>query len=314
MAEPAVVLINRVADAIGGIARPAQIRRVAAAEHDAKILGAKADIEIERLRILAQRELTEFEQRGVLRRIQQDGIEQASIEAVLVKAIPLVEEHAAPDKMEEDWIRHFFDRARLISNDEMREIWARILAGEANCPGSFSKRNLSIIFNIDMITAQLFAELMIYRWKIDDSSIIVAKDNRFNRYSQKLNFDAILILEQAGLIRYDYDGLFGGSYQISGRGKKLIYNGALIDLPENIVSIRVGCVLLTKSGQEISKVCEAIGNRIYMVDCYKIFRKSGIEIDDHNVSEQFCLEISKMSEYVDGSVDKDESSEDHRPD
>jgi hypothetical protein len=63
LAEPAKVLIEKISDAIGGIARPWQMRRVAEAQAEADEIGAIAAIEITRLQQRAlRRMLMEVEQ------------------------------------------------------------------------------------------------------------------------------------------------------------------------------------------------------------------------------------------------------------
>ena len=49
-----------------------------------------------------------------------------------------------PENVEDDWLTHFFDKSCLISDKGMQNIWANILAGESNQPGSFSKRTADL--------------------------------------------------------------------------------------------------------------------------------------------------------------------------
>jgi hypothetical protein len=50
------------------------------------------------------------------------------------KALPQLDEGADPNAMEDDWVTNFFDKSRIVSDDVMQELWARVLAGEANRP------------------------------------------------------------------------------------------------------------------------------------------------------------------------------------
>jgi hypothetical protein len=49
--------------------------------------------------------------------------------------LPELTEAATPEKLEDDWITNFFDKCRLISDEEMQTLWSKVLAGEANAPG-----------------------------------------------------------------------------------------------------------------------------------------------------------------------------------
>ena len=57
-----------------------------------------------------------------------------NMEGITAKALPLLNENAGPDSMDNDWIVNFFDKSRIVSDDEMQNLWSRVLAGEANAP------------------------------------------------------------------------------------------------------------------------------------------------------------------------------------
>ena len=48
-----------------------------------------------------------------------------------------------------DWRANFFDKSRLVHDDEMQTLWAKILAGEANEPGTYSKRTVNFVEDMD---------------------------------------------------------------------------------------------------------------------------------------------------------------------
>ena len=39
--------------------------------------------------------------------------------------------------IEDDWIIKFFDKNRLVTDEDVQDLWASILAGEANSAGSY---------------------------------------------------------------------------------------------------------------------------------------------------------------------------------
>jgi hypothetical protein len=126
LSKPATVLIEKISDAIGGIAKPWQIERIAVA-------GARADI----IRAHTRIEISEMEERALVRLVREQGRIQENIESITGKAIPLLSETAKPADVQNDWFTHIFDRCRLVSDDDMQGLWAKILAGEANNPGAF---------------------------------------------------------------------------------------------------------------------------------------------------------------------------------
>src|ERR1700674_3498245 len=121
LSKPATVLIEKISDAVGGIAKPWQTVRVAKAE-------ARADL----IRTQTKIEISEIEHRALLRMVREEGKRQENIESITAKAIPHLAPDSKPEEVDDDWITHFFERCRLVSDAEMQSLWAKMLAGEAN--------------------------------------------------------------------------------------------------------------------------------------------------------------------------------------
>ena len=90
ISKPATVLIEKISDALGGAFRPFQIRRVAKAEADAKMIEAVAQVEI-----------SELQKRALQRFVVEEGRRQDNIEAITAKALPGVGDTADPSKIDE---------------------------------------------------------------------------------------------------------------------------------------------------------------------------------------------------------------------
>ncbi len=195
LSKPATVLVEKISDAVGGIFKPYQIVRV-----------AKAEAQADRVRAEGQIEISDLQRRAFHRFLQEEGKKQKTIEDITQKALPLLNEHSKPNELEDDWITHFFDRCRLISDDQMQSLWSRILAGEANSPGHYSKRTLSVLSDLDQSDSQLFTQLCSLGWKIDGfTPLIYGKTDRIhNLYN--INPRAISHLQTIGLIQYDANG------------------------------------------------------------------------------------------------------------
>ena len=63
--------------------------------------------------------------------------------------LQLREQDQREEAMSDDWIANFFDKCRNVSDREMQDLWARVLAGEANTPGSYSKRTVNFLTTLD---------------------------------------------------------------------------------------------------------------------------------------------------------------------
>lgn len=71
-------------------------------------------------------------------------------------------QHANNDEeqtINDDWLNTFEEKARQISTEDMQTLFGRILAGEIRKPGSYSKRTVKILGDLDQNTAALFKKL-----------------------------------------------------------------------------------------------------------------------------------------------------------
>jgi len=138
LSKPATVLIERVSDAVGAVFKPYQIKRI-----------AKAESEANKIKTLANIELSEIEERAMQRLVQEEAKKQENIESITAQATMQLNEDAKPEDIQSDWIVNVFDKCRLISDAEMQSLWANLLAGEANKPGSLSKRTIELVASLD---------------------------------------------------------------------------------------------------------------------------------------------------------------------
>src|SRR3990172_7165310 len=134
LSKPADTLIKKVSKAVGGIFEPYQIKRIAKAEAEAAVIKAQTEIQI-----------TELHRRAMHRFIEEEAQKQKNIEDITNQAIPLLAEKTDAEKMNDDWVTNFFDKSRIVSDKEMQGLWARVLAGEANAPGTYSKRTVNYL-------------------------------------------------------------------------------------------------------------------------------------------------------------------------
>lgn len=247
VSKPATVLIEKISDAVGGIAKPWQIERVAKAEAKAELIRAQGKIEI-----------SELEERALARMVREEGKRQENIESITAKAIPYLSKDAEPEKVEQDWLTHFFDRCRLISDGEMQTLWAKILAGQANKPGAFSKRTVELIATLDKEDAQLFTQLCTFVWWIEDHTLVIYdfKDPVYERAG--LAFSTLNHLDDIGLVTLE--GLSSFSREPFGKYTTVSYFGRYINIefPGNDKNqLQVGQVIFTRAGRELAPHCGA---------------------------------------------------------
>ena len=184
--------------------------------------------------------------------------EQKNMVSTVEKAIPQLTEDAKPEDVEPDWYRHFFNRQCSVSDLQMQEIWARILAGEASQPGSFSKRTLSILSDFDKSEAEVFAKLCGFCWKIDIDSelvpLIVEGVNENPIYSRHdITFSALTHFQTIGLLQFGY--LSPWRYR-SNDFRSITYFGRKLELLDVGKELQFGYGHFSVCGRELSAICD----------------------------------------------------------
>jgi len=245
LAKPATVLIEKISDAIGGCFKPYQIRRV-----------AQAEAEAERIRAATQIEITELQHRAMQRFLVEEAKKQNNIESITAKALSQLDEEADPKSVEDDWITNFFDRCRLISDDQMQDLWASVLAGEANNPGRFSKRTVNMLGTLDKSDAELFTKLCGFVWFLDTPVPFVygMEVDFYNRHG--INFGSLKHLDDIGLISLSSIGGFSCRH-LPRRVLAYYYETCVVIQfeKESENELDVGVVLFSRTGEELAAIC-----------------------------------------------------------
>lgn len=234
---------------------PTRIKQKAKAKADAKLITEKNELNISIL------------QRQTLGRIL--AIETSRQENINRISQKVFGEIASSGKQidpltDVDWIKKYFSFSQDISNEEMQNVWSKILAGELINAGSFSYKTMSILANMRKQEAELFSRLCTFVLVINDFRFVPlifsdpSSDGKYNQSS--INFEELQFLESLGLIHFNsvssYSLTISNKEFTIGIGSK----NYLFKTSEDKIKLGVGDVLLTKEGQELFKVVNAIPN------------------------------------------------------
>jgi hypothetical protein len=250
LSKPATVLIEKISDAVGGLFKPYQIVRI-----------AKAEAQADQVRAESQIEISDIQRRAFRRFLDEEGKKQKNIEDITGKALPQLEENSKPNEVENDWITNFFDKCRLISDDQMQGLWSRVLSGEANSPGTYSKRTVSFLSDLDKSDAEIFTRLCGFGWSIGEFIPLIYDEREEIYLKHGINFDSLGHLESIGLIQFD---VLGFKRLKLPKVFAVRYYGTpvLLKMTQEVDNeLEVGRVRLTKIGKELAPVCgsEPIG-------------------------------------------------------
>ena len=247
LSKPVNTLIEKVGVATGVWFEPHRIRRKAKAKADAKILTVQAEIQAD-----------ELQRRALYRLAAEEAKKQENIENVMEGAFDQVTDDAKPEAVDEDWISNFIDKVKTVSNKDVQKKWSKILAGEANNPGSFSKRSINVLHEIDTKDANLFTELCRYIWHIGTLAPLIFDETDAMYTRNAVNFVNLNHLHALGLIRFE--GLSGFSRTNFPQRIEISYCGKLLKLDfgdEGPRELAIGRVMLTQVGQELFTVVYA---------------------------------------------------------
>lgn len=249
LGKPATTLIERVSDAIGGIARPWQIKRIATAEAQAEVVRAEARLQI-----------SDLERRSMERLFREEAKKQENIESITAQAIPLLADNSKPSDLEDDWITKFFDECRSVSNQEMQAIWARLLSTEANSAGSVSKRTIDVLASLDKKDAELFSNLTQFSLTGNNQLVAILNKDKPIYSNAGFGFSGLTQLADLGLIDCDF---LGGYLSTQAQERvEISYHErrALLKLPGPPYQFLIGNVRLTSAGAQIASTLPRLRN------------------------------------------------------
>lgn len=157
-------------------------------------------------------------------------------------------EQVSSEPVDKDWLNRFLDYAEGVSEEEMQNIWAKILAGEVKQPKSFSLRTLNVLRNMTKEDAELFVEVSKYVFGgqniLNEKSIIQLES------ILKLNDNGLVLLES---LSYIVKLPSQGKISLKLTGDKQLY----IDSNESVdKKVYISIYALSKAGEELYKIVE----------------------------------------------------------
>lgn len=261
ISKPAEILVERFCDGVGGIFEPWQIRRIAKAEADADVM--KAVAEIEKTKKLGSTEVlqTDVGGRALQRLVHQEVQNQINMEEILSRAINKLQSYSTPQNITDSFVTTVFERSKGTTDEMLQELWASLIAGEANCGGSISKKTLDVLASFEVDDAKLFQKLACFCYDFDGVKLFMTDAIAEVASQHGLNFDALAHLEHLGVIQSSLTGFYS-SIQTEDTSKTLPLRGAdgvlIIEFHgSDEFSLSLGNYLLTKAGMELARTVDA---------------------------------------------------------
>lgn len=172
------------------------------------------------------------------------------------------DENEEQGKFSFDWLMRFFDAVGNISNEELQQLWGRVLANEIVRPKACSLRTLDMIRNMSPEEAETFSVLCRYvmqsgnTYYIDSAGFFCEEDGhrecRDYIKNKGLSYEEHIIpLVEAGALSQDHDLAIYINKDI----KLQVHNdkicGVVMNYEDDPVLFRRDVYLLTASGREL---------------------------------------------------------------
>lgn len=200
--------------------------------------------------------LSGIQLRAVNRILNEGVAEQENIEHIAAGAHEELKPDAKPEEIEDDWLSDFFQKARNISDQEMSGMWSRVLAGEANNPGAFSKRTVATLYEMSKFDAHLFSRIAQYTLSLHGHPFVFHNDppKGCPTFLEMQHLDAIGLIQFNSLSGYTNKGRLG---EIG-----LVFpNGTIVARKttggNESVQLNVGSILYTETGLQLNRIARA---------------------------------------------------------
>ena len=189
--------------------------------------------------------------------------EQWNVEKTLVYAAAALDPDEAGSAPSEDWVHHFQDGAKFMSDEDLRSLWGSILAQEIRQPGTVSKRTLGVLKTLDKNTALAFQAARSHAIGVPylgtlTYGVPATHDDRDEDDRYAGDFHTLELMSVDGLL---VSSLLGNSVTVSAWRANVDYQGRTWCLkpagsiePNVDDKVKIDCLAMGITGNEIAKV------------------------------------------------------------
>lgn len=225
------------------------------------------------------------------RRHAQEAVLQAMEKSITLDEVKVYAEQEGekvtdPEVSEEpvdpDWFARWRQSAEIATSEDLKRLWARILANEVRQPGCFSLRTLEFVKGISKADAKLIEKIGPFR--IGGSSIYVENAaNPLVKYG--ISFDELLLLDEMGIvsitqIRLTYNSIKTLTFEnVPQCNEKVL----LISGEDKDKKIDITVMKISKIGQELLSLNVHKANLDYLADFASCMKKSGLDVKIGNI-------------------------------
>lgn len=197
---------------------------------------------------------------------------------IMQLAVDHLSPDSKPEEISDDWIEFFFDKVKNVSEDDMKVIWSKILAGEFNEPKTYTKQLIHILSIMDSKLAGRFQKirsscfyssplLYLFIYRTNRSNI-----NNIKRYQDMgIYISDLKELDSLGLIQHR----FSDFHTLIVKNKVFDYGNKRVRLDTDKRSMALGNVTLTNAGKQLCRISPMVYDDQILDLCVESWKKLG---------------------------------------
>ncbi|EHI99777.1 hypothetical protein CDLVIII_3203 [Clostridium sp. DL-VIII] len=299
LSAPMTKLIEVVSNALGCAFEPWQTRRVAKATGDEirtlsdAMKGLKGNCVIKKGELEIAFDSSNIEVRSLETMMAREVKKQDNIENVLVKAQDFIQEKesVSAEPVDQDWATRFFNIAQDVSDEEMQNLWAKILSDEVEEPKSYSLRTLEAIRNLSKEEAKLVTKFCELGFGGKEIACIVGDDNFGDKKGIKF-LDRIL-LEELNIAKFNLRLELAPNEEIY-----LVCGDKVICIESTEQRINIPIAKFTTIGSEIYNLVKKNLNISYAKEVADFIKDKGVcnvKLADFDIKNDKCIYDNKIN-------------------
>ena len=109
-----------------------------------------------------------------------------------------------------DWLIRYYEAVGNISDENMQDLWAKILAGEINAPSSYSLKTIDTLRNMRKCDVELFTNICKHSFDCSDNKLFLPNYKEYMdavgvSYSDVMKLSEIGLIFDNGMLTMNFD-------------------------------------------------------------------------------------------------------------
>jgi hypothetical protein len=222
--------------------------------------------------IIDSRDFQELAQRTGQRLAYQEMTKQQNIESVVSMAYQEFgeDEMVSDEPVDRDWILRLFRSVEDVSDEQMQELWAKVLAGQVKQPGRFSLRTLHTLSNMSKDEAEALQRVAEFTFFARGDCFLYKNYELCEEYDLHKE---IIMLFDCGLLSENSDAVFRGNDMVADDTFLSTANMVCVCNNEEPEDCVLPVDFFTSVGTELLSIFDFEQNQAYFLEMFKAMKK-----------------------------------------